>query len=222
MAEEDVTPGTSAEQQRQGERAKKAAYMREYRKKNPERQRSLDKTLESRKRAKDPEKFKAAAKERTRRYRERKKAQGGFSDEELEAKREANRERNAKYRDRHRNTPEYKARLAANAHRRYVKNPEKMKDYVHRRRTKLEDGSVTTGEWAGILTRYGNRCAYCRTDGVPLTQDHVVPLTKGGTHCAANVVPACCPCNTRKNNRPWPRPEPPTETGPTEPQGVES
>ena len=31
--------------------------------------------------------------------------------------------------------------------------------------------------------------------------DHVVPLSKGGTHTMDNVVPCCLPCNSSKNDR---------------------
>lgn len=214
MAEDNLTTGIEADNWEQENAAirkmARAAYMREYRKKNPEKQRALDKVLEARKRAKDPEKFLASAKERSRRYRERKKEQG-IPDEQLEAKREANRERNAKYRDKKRNDPEYKARRAATTRKLYAANPQKVLDAIHRRRAKIEEGSVTKEQWEGILARYGHRCAYCRRGDVELGQDHVLPLTKGGTHDPTNVVPCCRPCNTRKGNRPRPFPIPPTE-----------
>lgn len=46
------------------------------------------------------------------------------------------------------------------------------------------------------------RCQYCgdedRAGG--LTYDHVIPRSKGGTTCWGNIVAACEPCNTRKDN----------------------
>jgi 5-methylcytosine-specific restriction endonuclease McrA len=42
---------------------------------------------------------------------------------------------------------------------------------------------------------------YFQTEMVPLTMDHVVPLSKGGPHTKENVVPACRPCNARKKDR---------------------
>jgi 5-methylcytosine-specific restriction endonuclease McrA len=47
-------------------------------------------------------------------------------------------------------------------------------------------------------------CAYCGRagDADSLTIDHVVPLSRGGAHEAANIVPACSACNARKATRP--------------------
>jgi 5-methylcytosine-specific restriction endonuclease McrA len=53
-----------------------------------------------------------------------------------------------------------------------------------------------------ILERYDNRCAYCWSVGEQLTPDHVIPLARGGTNWARNVVPACLSCNRRKGIRP--------------------
>ena len=61
--------------------------------------------------------------------------------------------------------------------------------------------TLTADEWAEILARYDSRCAYCNTEGAPLTQDHVIPLSLGGWHTYANIVPACQSCNSRKGNR---------------------
>jgi 5-methylcytosine-specific restriction endonuclease McrA len=70
------------------------------------------------------------------------------------------------------------------------------------------DEMLTLGEWKDILQRFDYRCAYCghklRLDGtrweVP-EQDHVIPLSKGGKHTKANIVPACRHCNASKNKR---------------------
>ena len=60
-------------------------------------------------------------------------------------------------------------------------------------------GGLTPLEWRAILKSYGGRCAYCGSPGS--TQDHVVPLSRGGTHTADNVVPACGSCNSRKHDK---------------------
>ena len=61
------------------------------------------------------------------------------------------------------------------------------------------------GDWAVILSAYRNKCAYCGVGG-PLTKDHVIPLKKGGAHVMANIVPACRSCNSRKADKPAPKP----------------
>lgn len=54
--------------------------------------------------------------------------------------------------------------------------------------------------WYGILETYGNRCAYCKRRDVPMTKDHVIPTSLGGTDTPDNWVPACSVCNGRKRD----------------------
>lgn len=61
--------------------------------------------------------------------------------------------------------------------------------------------AVTPGEWEALKRTYMNRCAYCAQGDAPLTIDHVVPLSRGGSHTPDNIVPACAGCNSRKHNR---------------------
>lgn len=58
-------------------------------------------------------------------------------------------------------------------------------------------GVLTAAEWRQIQDQYGNRCLACGSDG-PLTIDHVIPVSKGGSNTAANVQPLCGPCNSAK------------------------
>jgi 5-methylcytosine-specific restriction endonuclease McrA len=59
---------------------------------------------------------------------------------------------------------------------------------------------VTRADWELCKEVFGHRCAYCFA-AAPLTLDHVEPLSRGGAHAMSNIVPACKPCNTRKNAR---------------------
>jgi hypothetical protein len=47
-----------------------------------------------------------------------------------------------------------------------------------------------------------SRCAYCHTSeancGIPLTIDHILPLSKGGVNSLENLCLACRPCNEFK------------------------
>lgn len=61
--------------------------------------------------------------------------------------------------------------------------------------------TLTPKRWSPVRENYGGRCAYCAR-AVELTQDHIDPLSKGGTHTADNVAPACARCNLSKNARP--------------------
>jgi 5-methylcytosine-specific restriction endonuclease McrA len=50
-----------------------------------------------------------------------------------------------------------------------------------------------------VFIRDNYECQYCggRAENV----DHVIPRSRGGTHSWENVVAACRPCNSRKENR---------------------
>jgi 5-methylcytosine-specific restriction endonuclease McrA len=50
-----------------------------------------------------------------------------------------------------------------------------------------------------VFARDGGRCQYCGASAENL--DHVIPRSKGGPHTWENVVAACRPCNTRKEDR---------------------
>ncbi len=68
-------------------------------------------------------------------------------------------------------------------------------------RKRRQGGSgVTRAQWEQILKDYGHECAYCPSKG-PLAMDHIVPISRGGSHDVSNVVPACKPCNSSKNDR---------------------
>lgn len=83
---------------------------------------------------------------------------------------------------------------------------EKYRDKVyqnnknHAARKKGAVGTISLKEWRSIKRIYRYRCCYCGTPG-PLTQDHVIPLSRGGSNQIGNIVPACRSCNSRKNDR---------------------
>lgn len=81
-------------------------------------------------------------------------------------------------------------------------NPQKFKAEKARRRAleKSAVGVISEQEWADRLAVYDGRCAYCLVVLVEITQDHVVPLSRGGSHTIDNVVPACRSCNSKKKD----------------------
>src|ERR1700694_232347 len=50
-----------------------------------------------------------------------------------------------------------------------------------------------------VFVRDDHRCQYCGATAENI--DHVIPRSRGGTHTWDNVVAACRPCNTRKEDR---------------------
>jgi 5-methylcytosine-specific restriction endonuclease McrA len=66
-------------------------------------------------------------------------------------------------------------------------------------------GSHTYEQWLARCAYFGWKCAYCRMDltAETVTQDHMIPLSKGGTNWASNLAPACLPCNMKKHAIPF-------------------
>jgi 5-methylcytosine-specific restriction endonuclease McrA len=71
---------------------------------------------------------------------------------------------------------------------------------AERRRVRLLGGvsDLTEAQWQLIKKAYKFRCAYCGKKK-PLTQDHIIPVSRGGQDTASNIVPACRSCNSKKN-----------------------
>jgi 5-methylcytosine-specific restriction endonuclease McrA len=61
---------------------------------------------------------------------------------------------------------------------------------------------LTAAQWREIKAAYNFQCAFCGKTSQRLTQDHLTPLSKGGSHTVMNVVPACQSCNSRKSAGP--------------------
>lgn len=81
-------------------------------------------------------------------------------------------------------------------------NPAKRSAQHYRERVRWATvpQDLTEQQWSAIKAAYGYRCAYCRRHR-RLTQDHVIPVSKGGQHTASNIVPACQSCNSSKGAR---------------------
>jgi len=60
-------------------------------------------------------------------------------------------------------------------------------------------GSHTPQQWDARCEYYGNKCVDCGSSEI--TKDHRIPLSKGGTDFASNLIPRCQSCNSRKGNR---------------------
>jgi len=85
-------------------------------------------------------------------------------------------------------------------HRNYCKNhPENIAHLKARRyaREKGAEGNHTLNEWEGLKKKYNYCCAICG-ERKPLTKDHIIPLSEGGTDYIDNIQPLCRNCNSKK------------------------
>lgn len=82
-------------------------------------------------------------------------------------------------------------------------NPEirRRKNHKTRAQRLAAPGSFTAEQQIARFDFYGNRCAYCGNED-DLQIEHVIPIGKGGSNHAANIVPACAKCNSDKNAKP--------------------
>lgn len=105
--------------------------------------------------------------------------------------------------ERHKRYREVNREKIAERHRRYsLSNPEKNREKQHRRRARKtgNGGDYTPYRWKKLCAFYDDRCVCCG-EQKPLTVDHVIPLSLGGTNSIDNIQPLCVNCNSRKGNR---------------------
>jgi len=109
---------------------------------------------------------------------------------------EASREKNKKWKSE--NSEKVKA-----YQREYVRsNLDAFRCYNQNRRARLEGngGSHTAEQWQLLCESFGNVCLCCKEEK-PLTVDHVVPISKGGTNDIWNLQPLCRGCNSSRGTQ---------------------
>jgi 5-methylcytosine-specific restriction endonuclease McrA len=90
-------------------------------------------------------------------------------------------------------------RLTKAAH--LAAHPELNRASGKRHRARIAGAPVndfTAAQWTAMKEHYGHCCVYCGKKQQRLTQDHLTPLSQGGSHTLRNIVPACKSCNSRK------------------------
>ncbi len=65
---------------------------------------------------------------------------------------------------------------------------------------RLPIADLTGAAWESMKQAYGYRCAYCGEVSAVLQKEHKIPLSRGGSNAAANIVPSCPRCNLRKGS----------------------
>lgn len=120
--------------------------------------------------------------------------------------REKDREYNKKNREKYRLRERLKRKQNPEPSRQRLRawrqaNPDKHSAQVERRRARRLSAPIndfTPAQWREMKNAYQNDCVYCGKKTQRLTQDHITPLSKGGSHTASNIVPACKSCNSQK------------------------
>jgi len=89
-------------------------------------------------------------------------------------------------------------------------NPDKFAGYMRQayQRRKEAEGHTTEDQWWAIVEYYcpDGKCPCCHLefDGSiqnrKLSVDHVIPISKGGTHWPFNIQPLCYACNCSKQD----------------------
>lgn len=83
------------------------------------------------------------------------------------------------------------------------KNRDKTVQYSQNRRARklAAFGTYTGEEFEWLCINYNYQCLDCGSYDKPLTVDHVIPLSLGGTNTIENIQPLCGRCNSRKGTK---------------------
>lgn len=109
-------------------------------------------------------------------------------------------------------TPEFKAKKS----KWYQENKEKVRQqtkdyraarpglnafYVRRYEAKRRGNGIYEITHKEIARLREANCFYCGTNQEKITLDHVIPIKLGGRHSIGNLVSACQPCNSSKQDK---------------------
>lgn len=82
----------------------------------------------------------------------------------------------------------------------------RMKNFYQKRRRARKHkngGSHTIDEWETLKAQYNWTCPACESSEpeIKLTEDHIIPLSKGGSDNIENIQPLCMKCNIAKKTK---------------------
>jgi 5-methylcytosine-specific restriction endonuclease McrA len=82
----------------------------------------------------------------------------------------------------------------------HLNNRESGNNRDHVRRARKNENKVFKVSKKELIKLYNSACFYCGSLD-KITLDHVVPISRGGSHGIGNLVPACSFCNGSKHNK---------------------
>lgn len=85
------------------------------------------------------------------------------------------------------------------ARKKYKENPERFLNYIHQRRSLISANSFLILE-KEIKKIYTSPCAACNSMEEQ-TLDHIIPLSRNGTHGIGNIQTLCFSCNSSKRDK---------------------
>ena len=80
------------------------------------------------------------------------------------------------------------------------------RSWIKNKRNRMKrgaNGNHTFGEWELLKKQYGYCCPHCGKcePEIILTEDHIIPLSKGGSNWIENIQPLCGSCNSKKHTK---------------------